>query len=63
MDINKELLSLILLSSKPNLRIRDLMSEIGISKITEYQIRRPKPQEEQATSSNQPPKILEISKE
>ena len=63
MDINKELLSLILFSKEPCLLIKDLMSQVGVRKLTEYQKKRLKPQEEQATSSNQPPKIMDVSKE
>ena len=63
MDINKELLSLILFSKEPCLLIKHLVSQIGVKKLTEYQKKRPKPQEEQATSPNQPPKIMDVPKE
>ena len=61
MDINKELLALILFSEKPFVEMRDLMYRIGIKKLTEYQKKRPKQVEEQATSSNQPPRIMDVS--
>ena len=63
MGINKELIALILFPKEPYLTMRDLMYHIGIKRLTEYQQRKPKQREEQATSSNQPPKMLEVSKE